>query len=158
MSAYIVPNNGPPTSVNFTANSTANISPIYGSSCSQLGCKASISIPNNLNTHEFYLRISTIYAGSNVLSLTATGTSGQSLPLFGAEYLIDSTGRSAGVLRRVQVAIPVIQATDIPGYAIQTTYDICKEFYIIPSSAGGSGDPIPSISGSTSGDCTSEGY
>jgi len=59
------------------------------------------------------MRISTIYGGSNVLNLSATGTNGAAVALSGVEYVIDSTGSSAGVLRRVQVAVPIIQATNI---------------------------------------------
>ena len=164
MSAFIIPNNGNTTNINFSANSNPNTSPISGSSCTNLGCKASIKIPINLSTDEFYLRVNSIYAGSNVLSLTATDQNGSSLPLVGAEYLIDSTGSSSGVLRRIQVAVPTIQPTNIPGYAIQTTNDICKRFYIIPQSApGSSAEGIPhnnvTYFGITSTlDCSTEGY
>ncbi len=158
MTAFLIPNNSNQAPVNFTANSTSDTSPIYGASCTPaVGCKVSIDV--GLSTNEFYLRVNTIYGGSGVLSLTATDNAGNNLPLTGAEYVIDSTGSSAGVLRRIQVAVPIVEATNIPGYAIQTTNDICKEFYIIPpTSPGGSGTPISSVEGSTTGDCTSEGY
>jgi len=163
MSAFILPNNSPGANgITYTQNSTSGNYPIYGSSCSSTGCKASIKIPANLQTTEFYMRISTIYGGSNVLTLSATDTNGNPAALSGVEYVIDATGSSAGVLRRVQVAVPIIQATNVPGYAIQTTTDICKRFYIIPP--GSPGDPSgtgpqPSLLGSNNtGDCSLYGY
>ena len=108
------------------------------------------------------MRISAIYGGSNVLTISATDTNGNPAALSGVEYVIDATGSSAGVLRRVQVAVPIIQATNVPGYAIQTTTDICKRFYIIPPGSpgdpGGTG-PQPSLLGSdNTGDCSLYGY
>jgi Tfp pilus assembly protein PilX len=164
MSAFILPNNaGSASGIAFAQNSTSGNYPIYGSySCSTTGCKASINIPSNDKTTEFYMRINTIYGGSNVLNLSATGTNGAAVALSGVEYVIDSTGSSAGVLRRVQVAVPIIQATNIPGYAIQTTTDICKRFYIIPAGSPGDPDgtgPQPSLLGTdNTGDCSLYGY
>lgn len=163
MSAFILPNNSPSANgIPYTQNSTSGNYPIYGSSCSSTGCKASINIPANLQTTEFYMRISTIYGGSNVLTLSATDINGNQAALSGVEYVIDATGSSAGVLRRVQVAVPIIQATNVPGYAIQTTTDICKRFYIIPPGSPGDPNgtgPQPSLLGSNNtGDCTLYGY
>jgi hypothetical protein len=162
MSAFIVPNNSA-ASATFTNNSSPSNVPVYGSTCtSATGCKVSITgLPtqdHGVPVLEYYMRVSLIYSGSNVLVITATNSAGKSLPLSGAEYIIDSTGLAQGVSRRIQVAVPIVQATDIPGYSIQTTTDICKRFYIIPSGSGGTGDPVASIVGSGSGDCTASGF
>ena len=163
MSAFILPNNdGSSNGIAFTPNSTSGNYPIYGSySCSSTGCKSSINIHAYLQTTEFYLRISSIYGGTNVLTLSATGPNGNT-PLSGVEYVIDATGSSAGVLRRVQVAIPIIQASNVPGYAIQTTTDICKRFYIIPPGSpgdpNGTGPQASLIGTGGSGDCSLYGY
>jgi Tfp pilus assembly protein PilV len=162
MSAFILPNNSASAGgISFTENSTSNY-PIYGSSCSSTGCKVSINIPPPLQTFEFYMRISTIYGGSNVLTISATAPSGKPVALSGVEYVIDATGSSAGVARRVQVAVPIVQATNVPGYAIQATTDICKRFYIIPPGSPGDPNgtgPQPSLLGSdNTGDCSLYGY
>lgn len=139
-SAFILPFNSNNSSCNGSVNFSSNCSNIYGASCSaSQGCSVNIVLPNPSASTTYYMRINTIYGQSDTLAISAY-TFGSSAPsaLNGAEYIIDSTGLTHGVAKRIQVALPILQSTNIPAYAIQTTDDLCKRFYIIPLSAYGS--------------------
>lgn len=77
------------------------------------------------------LRINSLYQPSNV---TITGYHGNTpIKLNGAQAVIDATGRANGVLRRIQVRIPVQASTsNIPDYAIESNSALCKRFLVTP--------------------------
>jgi Tfp pilus assembly protein PilX len=153
---------------------------IYGASCSATstsqGCDVNILLPNPSASTVYYLQVSSIYGSSSTFAVSGYANvpipgnpNPQPQPLNGAEYIIDSTGLTHGVSKRIQVAVPILQSVNIPGYAIQTTDDLCKRFYIVPTKAYDSnGTPegipqsavgeLPGITSATlTGDCGS-GY
>ena len=126
---------------------------IYGASpCSASeGCNVNILLPNPSASTVYYLQVSSIYGSSSTFTVRGYPNvpipSSPDLPqaLNGAEYIIDSNGLTHGVSKRIQVAVPILQSVNIPGYAIQTTNDLCKRFYIIPIIPGSvtTGDGAP---------------
>jgi len=148
--AFIMPFSTTTSSCNGNINLGGSCNSIYGASCTAgQGCHVNILLPSPSASTVYYLRVSTIYGSSDTLAVsgytsTNFAASPSPLPLNGAEYIIDSTGLTHGVSKRIQVAVPILQSTNIPGYAIQTTDDLCKRFYIIPPSAyGSSAEGIP---------------
>ena len=171
-SAVIMPFNVATASCNGNISlGSAACNNIYGalsSSCSSNHvCDVNILLPSPSASTVYYLEVSTIYGSSDTLAVSGytsiASPDPQPQALNGAEYIIDSTGLTHGISKRIQVAVPILQSTDIPGYAIQTTDDLCKRFYIIPPSAyGSSGEGIPHYDTSyfgaaTTNDCTA-GY
>jgi Tfp pilus assembly protein PilX len=167
--AFIMPFNVATGSCNGDISlGSATCNNIYGASCSAgQGCHVNILLPNPAASTVYYLEVSAIYGSSNTLAVSGytniNNPNPQPQPLTDAEFIIDSTGLTHGVSKRIQVAVPILQSTNIPGYAIQTTDDLCKRFYIIPPSATGSsaeGIPHPAVSdfGIAPSDDCSAGY
>jgi Tfp pilus assembly protein PilX len=76
-----------------------------------------------------YVRVLAMY---NPVKLTITGTDASGpIGLSGAQTLVDSTGKAADVLRRIQVRVP-FQDADLPDYAIASMDSLCKKFVANP--------------------------
>lgn len=147
MTAFLVPTD--PTStgggtvsytgqgVNQYAQNTANQGAIVAGKCDNTnGCSVMVT---NLNSASYYLRLSTIYQTASVqiagYNLTNSATT---LPLTGAQVLIDSTGKAQDILRRIQVRIPVNTTAGSSTFdaAIETAQSLCKHFQTYPGYAG----------------------
>jgi Tfp pilus assembly protein FimT len=74
-----------------------------------------------------YVRVLAMYEPVK-LTITATDDTGASTGVSGAQILVDSTGKAADVLRRIQVRVP-FQDTDYPDYAIASMDSLCKKFF-----------------------------
>lgn len=104
------------------------------------------SLPYSSNG-QFYMRLTPFYNNANVSikAYSGTGTT-TSLNLSHAQTLIDSTGRSGNVLKRLQVRIcssNYCNSAIAPG-AIESTNGICKHFSGGPSNTKGFGIGAPS--------------
>lgn len=102
----------------------------------------SLSAPGNTNprecntkitltTQDFYLRLKAIYSSVNVTIQVLDG-SNQPQAIEGAQAVIDSTGRSLDVVRRIQVRTPLTPSAVFPEFALETTDTICKRFSAYP--------------------------
>lgn len=96
--------------------------------CDTTTCKITIL---GLGGNNYFARISAVYRDAGV-SVVAKGNANQDLALTGAQILIDSTGRSQDVLRRIQVRIPLVNDGLHADYAIQSTDSVCKQFTTYP--------------------------
>ncbi len=94
-------------------------------------CNLTITGLQSLNSNAFVLRLKSIYKPS-VATVTATRGATQ-LELKSAQAMVDATGKSNDVLRRIQVRIP-IAATDLPypEFALETITSLCKRFAFAP--------------------------
>ncbi len=95
-------------------------------------CNMTITGLQSLNSNAFMLRLKSIYKPS---AATVTATRGASqLELKAAQAMVDATGKSSDVLRRIQVRVP-ISATDLPypEFAIHSIDSICKRFAFAPN-------------------------
>ena len=85
---------------------------------------------------ELYFVISALYSPSNFTVEGADGT-GASLFFKDVQAIVDSTGRTTDVLRRIQVRVPLINSYNFAGSAITTfgsgpTNGLCKLWTGIP--------------------------
>lgn len=101
---------------------TANQGARPAATCTAIKCSLTVT---GLNGSRYYARVSTLYRDS-MLEVTAFNGGGGSLLLYGAQIMIDSTGKSEDVLRRVQVRIPLHSEGEVADNAIQTTDSLCK--------------------------------
>ncbi|HET8670867.1 MAG TPA: pilus assembly PilX N-terminal domain-containing protein [Candidatus Saccharimonadales bacterium] len=125
MTTFAVPFSSGGTNTVPYAASTANTNNRLGILCTTTDCTLTIT---GLSQNAYYMRISSLYQGVS-LNVTANGPSG-ALELSGAQALVDATGRSQDVLRRIQVRVP-LRATsknELSDYAIMSTDSICKRF------------------------------
>lgn len=90
-------------------------------------CKATINIPNTvINTNSLYLTLSSIYSDASV---TIKGYNDNSSFKFkGAQAVIDSTGKSADVLRRIQARVSLSDSWEIDNFVVSSIGAICKVY------------------------------
>lgn len=95
-------------------------------------CSLTITGLQSLNANAFMLRLKSIYNPSAATVSAARGAN--SLELRAAQAVVDSTGKSNDVLRRIQVRVP-IGANDLPfpEFAIHSIDSICKRFAFAPN-------------------------
>ncbi|MDL2363576.1 MAG: PilX N-terminal domain-containing pilus assembly protein [Patescibacteria group bacterium] len=113
-------------------------------------CKTSNTIKScnvkiqTLGQANYVLNLRSIYKTSQV-SIRAFDTSGSPLSIKNAQTVVDSTGKSQDVLRRIQVHIPSHSSYNHPDYALETMSGICKQLNLVPAS-------VPDTSSSNSCD------
>lgn len=88
-----------------------------------------------LNGPHYFLRMKSLYKNSRVTITAYGGATGTTLlRIKGAQALVDSTGKAADVLRRIQVRLPVRADYNYPEYGVETGEDICKLLETEPGS------------------------
>jgi Tfp pilus assembly protein PilX len=91
-------------------------------------CTATIT---GLTSTSYTMRIMSLYQSSNITVVGYNG--GTKLALSGAQAVIDVTGNANGVLRRIEVNIPLNNYNGtIPDYAIESNGAVCKRFLVTP--------------------------
>jgi hypothetical protein len=88
------------------------------------GCN--ILINNVTGNGKFAIKASAIYKGGTFTIAAQDG--GPDLELMNAQVSIDVTGRARDVLRRIQVRLPLTNATGIADTALTSGSAICKHF------------------------------
>ena len=102
-------------------------------------CSATINFPTP-QTKPLLFDLRSIYNATNVYIQANTGNT----RLVGAQSLVDSTGRSQDVLKRIQVRIPDQNSVDYPGFSLASMSGICKQIIVYPGNASGCGiTPAP---------------
>ncbi len=103
----------------------------------EFSCYFVMQVPASLVSNGYYVHLVPIYYDADVSvsgSVGASYSSSSSVPLFGAQALIDSTGDAAGVLRRLEerVCISTLCNNSSPSAPIISNGDICKKFTAMP--------------------------
>ncbi len=93
-------------------------------------CSVTIS---GVNSSNMYARFNSIYGAVNV-RVTATGASAEPLYFSDVQAIVDSTGRSKDVFRRLQARVPLYDSFQYPNAALQTLEDVCKLYTVLQSS------------------------
>lgn len=90
-----------------------------------------------------YVRLTAVYQDLNV-SVQGADPSGNSVPISGAQAVIDVTGEGNDVLKRIQARTPITASAQglLPQYAVQTMDTLCKRLR------------LPKIDQNTFGDAT----
>lgn len=71
------------------------------------------------------MALTSVYQANNV-TITAVGATGTPLSFLGVQYVIDSTGKVADVLKRIQVRKPIQSDRIFPSGPLLARDDICK--------------------------------
>ena len=120
-----------------------------------------LQLPGNDIGTNVYLKLTPFYGNSSSnFSVAAYDSSNNIVSTDSAQVSIDATGKAAYVLKRIAIRYPTGITEGYGGYAIQSSGTICKQFNIIPTANGGTGNPVPSsqVSGSSNADCQQSGY
>jgi predicted outer membrane repeat protein len=129
MTSFAVPfaSGGETAPIGFAAG-TANGKNVFGASCTDARCTATINVASR-NSNKFHLRLSSIYKGVG-LKIRGTVTGGTAAELTGAQAAIDSTGKAQDITRRIKVTVPLRNSSNnaLPDYALQSSDSICKRF------------------------------
>ena len=107
-------------------------------------CNVSIDV-SSANTSAFLLSLRSIYNRTQV-TIQVFDQYHNPLMIQGAQTMIDSTGYSHGVLRRIQVRVPRMSDTGFPAFDLETTNKLCKDISTYPQNlstgnAGNTQDP-----------------
>ncbi|HEY5667863.1 MAG TPA: pilus assembly PilX N-terminal domain-containing protein [Candidatus Saccharimonadales bacterium] len=106
----------------------ANANNLIGMSCTASNCSLTI---NGLSQSSYYMRISSLYRDM-AMQVTGQDNTG-AVHIAGAQVVIDATGKSQDVLRRIQVNVPVLSTSQnqLSDYALQSTTAICKRYAVM---------------------------
>ncbi len=92
--------------------------------CTSAGCTMKIQ---NINKNRLLLHLETLYTSPDKIVISGQKPDGTAVRFVGAQTMIDSTGRSQDVLRRVRVRIPTQNSSSTIGFsALRTALPICK--------------------------------
>ena len=115
------------TSVGFPGTpASSNGNNLVATHCNNTQCSMKIT---GLNSTNYYLRLLSFYKDVS-LQITGTDSSGTAAKLQGAQAVVDATGKSQDILRRIQVRLPLTASSTnlMSDYALQTTDAVCKRF------------------------------
>lgn len=141
-SIFLVPSTSPGGAVAY--HTTANQGAVQKVACSgggggspeQATCRVSLSIasiPISAIAEGYSLRLRKIYGNDIVVSVAPKTSTGAAVALKDGQIVVDSTGKIADVLRRIQVRLPAQGGDyDAPSFAADITDGICKQYSYIP--------------------------
>jgi hypothetical protein len=115
---------------NFTAGTREATAQCNPTSLTNGTCSVTVHLP--ANTSSYYARISTIYEGTDSLTVTGTDTAGN-IAFTGAQAVVDATGKDQDELRRIQVRTPLTAGNsqaELSTDAVQSTGSICKQLTV----------------------------
>ena len=136
MTVYLYPGDGCGTSsIDYASYIGTNAGQLVAVSCTAGAKPHSCTVDiTGLGGKYYYLRMRSIYDASD-LSISMFSATAQ-LFIKGAQVKIDSTGKVADIIRRVQVRAPVNQAYEIPDDALETGGSVCKLLSVVPAVGG----------------------
>ncbi len=126
-----------------SGNNQGKIIPAFCVTNPAPSCSISLT---NVNASDGYLKISSIYKTSSISVQALSDNS--PMELSGSQVVIDVTGKSNDVLKRVREYRPIeIGGLPFPNYALQSAESQCKLFSVTPSSVSplASNDPCSPI-------------
>jgi len=132
---YLYPSKGGLNSIEYVASSPKQ-GPVVSGNCSPTitpstprYCSVTIKkLPNQ----PLLFSLQSIYSKTNAYITANNGTA----RFAGAQALVDSTGRSEDVLKRIQVRIPFKSQYEYPGFGLESIGGICKQTSLIPDASG----------------------
>ncbi len=97
--------------------------------CSATACEGKLMLSDSAKRQKYYARLTMMYRDAPLVEIDG-GASNESY-FRGAQAIIDSTGKSQDVLRRVQVRVSLMPgASSVPNGAIQSKAAVCKRFTV----------------------------
>ena len=144
--AFLYPRAGTPSSVitsNYT-NDQTQTGQILDGDCNTANsatydryCAVRISLgaPGIAAGTQLFFNLRSIYSKTNAHITVNDGAA----RLVGAQTIVDSTGKSQDVLKRIQVRVPINARYAYPGFSLDSIDGICKQLSVYPNFASGCG-------------------
>ena len=102
---------------------------VVNGNCNSSTQSCSVTVQMNVASNNLFMAISSEYQPSN-FEITAKDAGGNDLKIIGLQAVIDSTGKTTDILRRIQVRVPLVDSFDYPNAAIAG--DVCKLWITSP--------------------------
>jgi hypothetical protein len=99
-----------------------------GSTAERYACTARVDLNGFGPKDEAYLRVTSLYGGSNFRIRLLNGSN--PVAWDGVQPVVDSTGKANDVFRRVESRIRLDNPATMPNYAIESGTDLCKDFLV----------------------------
>ncbi len=132
---------GAPNTINYNGVDTDGS--IVSGKCSDTRtprrCTVELNVSSLGSGYMYYMRLRSIYNKVGAEISAYEGSNQRNL--VGAQIMVDSTGKTSDVFRRIQVRIPTQKYFDLPEYAIETADDICKRITVAPNFMNDECDP-----------------
>lgn len=138
--SFVIPRAAGTSPYDMSSISGASFGTTTQADCTAAGCTVSFDgIDTTANSVTVVL--SSMYI-ENSAEINAFGSLGNPLDFDRVQALIDSTGRTADVVRRIQIRKPLIPSYPVPAGALESTGNgpadgICKQFSTSPASTSG---------------------
>lgn len=93
-------------------------------------CTALLELPAGLlsTNNNFFLRVTPLYGQSHFQ--VSLQNSGAPVDMSGVQPIVDATGRSADVFRRLQARVRINPVGNLPEYVVQSANTICKNMVV----------------------------
>jgi Tfp pilus assembly protein PilX len=115
-----------------SAGTTCPIAPVCSTSCT-------VTFPLTPASKQYYARITSLYNDAGTVTITGKEAGGQA-KFLNSQAVVDVTGKSQDVLRRIQVRLGISNSgsnSGLPLNALTSTNGICKQFTIAPGQTDG---------------------
>ncbi len=89
-------------------------------------CETKVADINLSQGTTYLLHISPLYTTATTVTINGVTSIGAPIKFNNAQYMLDVTGKSADVLRRVKVRLPANGSSQNIDYTLRTADDICK--------------------------------
>lgn len=99
-------------------------------------CSATITLGGATNSSKYFMRLQALYSSVQVTVKNVKDAASTALTLQNGQAVIDVTGRSSDVYRRVQVRLPVLTNGVTASFTLQTADSICKRLLGAPAPTG----------------------
>lgn len=103
-------------------------------------CTATLALPAGAQyastANNYFLRVTPIYGATHFRVQLMNSVTSSAVDMIDVQPIIDSTGKSQDVYRRVQVRVRVNAITGLPEYSAESANTICKNMAVSDGSAG----------------------
>lgn len=131
ISVYLYPTSCAGATYPSAALSKGQILPVNCTLASRRACEVTFILAPSIQTGNYYLRVRSVYSASS-MSVRIYDVAGQ-INIEGSQVEIDSTGKVADVLRRVQVHVPAKLSYPVPDFGVESMDSICKQITTSPN-------------------------
>lgn len=121
-----------PSSQVLSTGQGSGMGTIVNGACADSSCTATITISGG-PYDDFYLALSSLYQDSH-FEISAVDVVGTQLGFKDVQVLVDSTGKTTDVLRRIEVMVPLIDDKKYPSGAL--VGEVCKLWTASPAPNG----------------------
>ncbi len=131
---FMYPAAGSAGSAGSTSLANTNVGSFVSGNCNAGNTPRYCVVDVAAGLSDLYLRLKAVYKPVAV-NIEALDSGSNPIAIQGAQAVIDSTGKSQDVVRRIQVRVPLTPGYYYPEFAIESGDTICKRLAVYPGDA-----------------------